>query len=133
MTIAERNDKMKRYIACLKCEVSGKIGKHCDDSCPTQYEAGNMGEIIENLEAISGVLDKLSATGKVDNMTDEKAIFILKDIAERIREGHTENALFLSLNDAQACDMGAKAIETINEREIRQLLLTKSIHEVRNT
>lgn len=55
MTITERNDKLKHFIVCLKCEVSGKC---CDDNCPTQYDAGNMGEIIENLEAISKALEQ---------------------------------------------------------------------------
>ncbi len=50
MTLTERNTKLECYIECLKCKVSGKV---CDANCPTQYEAGNMGEIIENLEAIS--------------------------------------------------------------------------------
>lgn len=53
MTIEERNIKLKHLITCMKCEVSGKV---CDSNCPTQYEAGNMGEIIENLEAISSYL-----------------------------------------------------------------------------
>ena len=39
----------------MKCEVSGKV---CDENCPTQYEAGNMGEIIENLEAISEIMEQ---------------------------------------------------------------------------
>ena len=55
MTIAERNNKLKHFITCLKCEVSGKC---CDDNCSTQYDAGNMGEIIENLEAISKELEQ---------------------------------------------------------------------------
>lgn len=55
MTIAERNKKLKHFITCLKCEVSGKL---CDDNCSTQYDAGNMGEIIENLEAISKVIEQ---------------------------------------------------------------------------
>ena len=55
MTIAERNNKLKHFITCLKCEVSGKT---CDVNCSTQYDAGNMGEIIENLEAISKVLEQ---------------------------------------------------------------------------
>ena len=55
MTREERNTKLKHFITCLKCEVSGK---ECDDNCPVQYEAGNMGEIIENLEAISKALEQ---------------------------------------------------------------------------
>lgn len=53
--INERNIKLKHFITCMKCEVSGKV---CDDDCSTQYEAGNMGEIIENLEAISKILEQ---------------------------------------------------------------------------
>ena len=55
MTILERNNKLKHFINCLKCEVSGK---DCDVNCSTQYDAGNMGEIIENLEAISKALNQ---------------------------------------------------------------------------
>ena len=29
----------------------------CDENCPIQYNAGNVGEIIENLEEISKILD----------------------------------------------------------------------------
>ena len=62
MTIAERNNKLKYFITCLKCEVSGKC---CDDNCSTQYDAGNMGEIIENLEAISKALEQESVLDKI--------------------------------------------------------------------
>lgn len=62
MTIAERNNKLKHFITCLKCEVSGKC---CDDNCSTQYDAGNMGEIIENLEAISKALEQEPILDKV--------------------------------------------------------------------
>lgn len=55
MTITERNDKLKAFMTCLKCELSGKC---CDDECSTQYDAGNMGEIVENLETISKILDQ---------------------------------------------------------------------------
>lgn len=57
MTTEDRNNKLKNYITCLKCEVSGNV---CDENCSTQYEAGTMGEIIENLETISKVLDQES-------------------------------------------------------------------------
>ena len=59
MTIEERNIKLKYFITCLKCDVSGKC---CDENCPTQYQAGNMGEIIENLEAISKILEQEPTT-----------------------------------------------------------------------
>lgn len=62
MTIAERNNKLKHFITCLKCEVSGKC---CDDNCSTQYDAGNMGEIIENLEAISKALEQEPILDKI--------------------------------------------------------------------
>ena len=41
----------------MKCEVDGKC---CDENCPTQYNAGNMGEIIKNLEEISKILEQES-------------------------------------------------------------------------
>lgn len=55
MTREEQNRKLKAFITCLKCEVSCKP---CDANCPVQYQAGNMGEIIENLEAISKALEQ---------------------------------------------------------------------------
>ena len=63
MTLTERNQKLKHLITCMKCEVSGKV---CDENCPTQYDAGNMGEIIENLEAISKILEQGSVLEKVE-------------------------------------------------------------------
>ena len=62
MTIAERNNKLKHFITCLKCEVSGKP---CDVNCSTQYDTGNMGEIIENLEAISKTLEQEPILDKI--------------------------------------------------------------------
>ena len=62
MTREERNNKLKHFITCLKCEVSGKC---CDDNCSTQYDAGNMGEIIENLEAISKALEQEPVIDKI--------------------------------------------------------------------
>lgn len=55
-TLKKSNAKLKYYITCLKCEVSGRV---CDINCSTQYDAGNMGEIIENLEKISALIDLL--------------------------------------------------------------------------
>ena len=55
MTREERNNKLKYFITCMKCKVSGKC---CDENCPIQYDAGNMGEIIENLEEISKILEQ---------------------------------------------------------------------------
>ena len=55
MTREERNNKLKHFITCMKCEVSDK---RCDENCPIQYDAGNMGEIIENLEEISKILEQ---------------------------------------------------------------------------
>lgn len=62
LTITARNEKLKHLIACMKCEVSGK---ECDENCPTQYGAGNMGEIIENLEAISKALEQEPVLDKI--------------------------------------------------------------------
>ncbi len=68
MTIAERNKKLKHFITCLKCEVSGNP---CDDNCPTQYEAGHTGEIIENLEAISKTLEQEPNTWSLDDARED--------------------------------------------------------------
>ena len=57
MTKEERNNKLKYLITCMKCEVDGKC---CDENCPTQYNAGSMGEIIKNLEEISKILEQES-------------------------------------------------------------------------
>lgn len=61
VAIEERNNKLKHLITCMKCEVSGKS---CDENCPTQYNAGNMGEVIENLEEISKILEQETSTQK---------------------------------------------------------------------
>lgn len=55
MTIEERNIKLKHYITCLNCECSGKC---CEPDCDIQFKAGNFGEIIENLDAISEILEQ---------------------------------------------------------------------------
>lgn len=47
--------KLKKFITCLKCEVSGKP---CDDNCPIQYEVGTRGELIENLESILKIMEE---------------------------------------------------------------------------
>ena len=55
VAIEERNNKLKHFITCMKCAVSGKP---CDVNCLTQYNAGTMREIIENLEEISKILEQ---------------------------------------------------------------------------
>ena len=59
--IAARNKKLKGFITCLKCE---RNGHECSINCPNQYEVGNMGSIIENLEIISKVLDAINILDK---------------------------------------------------------------------
>ena len=71
MTREERNTKLKHFITCLKCEVSGR---ECDDNCPVQYKAGNMGEIIENLEAISKALEQEPCEDELDFVQEHKKI-----------------------------------------------------------
>lgn len=49
---ASRNAKvikqLSAHVKCLECQVSGNLCK--GDECPTQYEAGTMGEIIANIK-----------------------------------------------------------------------------------
>lgn len=61
MTREERIKKLRCFIICMKCEMSGK---RCDINCSIQYDAGNMGEIIENLESISKTLEQEPRKGK---------------------------------------------------------------------
>jgi hypothetical protein len=80
MTVAERNNKLKHFITCLKCEVSGKC---CDVNCSTQYAAGNIGEIIENLEAISKVLEQEPKfIAKSDGTIEQIIKFTIKEDKE---------------------------------------------------
>lgn len=87
MTREERNIKLKHLITCMKCEVSGKV---CDENCPTQYEAGNMGEIIENLEAISETMEQQPCEDWYDvpsnEMTFEQARQAVKDLRKKLAE-----------------------------------------------
>lgn len=67
MTREKRIEKLRHLITCMKCEVSGK---YCDDNCFTQYAAGNMGEIIENLEEITKALEQQPRKGEWLRMSD---------------------------------------------------------------
>jgi len=87
MTNEQRNIKLKHLIKCMKCEASGKV---CDENCPTQYEAGNVGEIIENLEAISEMLEQQPCEDwydvPSDEMTFEQAKQAVKDLRKKLAE-----------------------------------------------
>ena len=126
MTMEERNIKLKHFITCMKCEVSGKV---CDDNCPTQYEAGKMGEIIENLEAISKILEQQPCEDaisredamnmilgygneiKAEVMNDIKASMIkLPPVQPEPKTGHWINkkprwipSLSMTMHDAYEC------------------------------
>ena len=89
MTRDERNTKLKHFITCLKCEVGGR---ECDDNCPVQYEAGSMGEIIENLEAISKVLEQQTCENAVSR---QAVIDALRDA-----ENHAFNSYYKGLKEA---------------------------------
>lgn len=43
-------------------------GKCCNVNCPTQYDAGNIGQIIENLEAISNILEQDIIRTSIQNL-----------------------------------------------------------------
>ena len=77
MTREERNNKLKHFITCLKCEVSGKP---CNVNCSTQYEAGNMGEFIENLEAISKALEQEPILDKIRTEIEQNAYPIVHGV-----------------------------------------------------
>lgn len=91
MTIVERNNKLKHFITCLKCRVSGK---NCDDNCPTQYAAGNMGEIIENLEAISKAMEQEPIESVLDDIKAE--------IKRKTNSGQWSDAVIFGMQKAIA-------------------------------
>jgi hypothetical protein len=71
MTREERNIKLKHYITCLECECSGKA---CEPDCDIQFKAGNFGEIIENLKAISEIIEQQPCEDVVSRQTVKEAI-----------------------------------------------------------
>ena len=103
MTIAERNNKLKHYITCLKCETSGK---QCDVNCATQYDAGNMGEIIENLEDISKALEQESCEHEISK---EQATHLLKFYG--MDEEHINAVIKALQTECEDAISRAKAIE----------------------
>lgn len=51
----EARKRLEKAVVCERCHISGK---ECKEDCPTQYEAGTVGEVVEALET---VLDYCSA------------------------------------------------------------------------
>lgn len=49
MNLDEAIKRTENIIICEKYQVSGK---ECNLNCPTQYEAGTVGECIESMETI---------------------------------------------------------------------------------
>lgn len=112
MTREERNNKLKYFIACTKCEVSGKC---CDEeNCPIQYNAGNIGEIIENLEEISKILEQ-------EPCEDVMAIHT-QGLDEGIRCAMCTN----SMKSNRGCDGGC----VVNEGMYREVMNTIEKHIV---
>lgn len=59
MNLEEAIKRMENVIICEKCHVSGK---ECKDDCPTQYEAGTVGECIEATETILDYVKKTKSS-----------------------------------------------------------------------
>ncbi len=56
---------IKRLTAmktCTECQIKGKP---CDDNCKWQYEAGNMGEIVQTLEQTIKALKQMDVLDKI--------------------------------------------------------------------
>jgi len=122
MTNEERNKKLKHLITCMKCEVSGKV---CDENCPTQYEAGNLGEIIENLEAISEILEQQSCEDAisrqaVNDLVDELARAISDErlCMSRGRSTATIMRDILHLPSVTPKEKTGKWIKILNKRSV---------------
>lgn len=61
MKLDEALKRLEKAVVCERCHMSGK---ECKENCPTQYEAGTVGEIVEALET---VLDNCRAKMKGEN------------------------------------------------------------------
>lgn len=62
---------IKRLTAmkiCTECQIKGKP---CDDNCKWQYEAGNMGEIVQTLEQTIEVLEQMDVLDKIKAEIEE--------------------------------------------------------------
>lgn len=88
MTREEKIEKLRHLITCMKCEVSGKC---CDDNCPTQYEAGNMGEIIENLEEIAKALEQEPCEDWYDVPSDKMTLGQARQAVRDLRKMWAEH------------------------------------------
>lgn len=60
MTEEELIKRLTAMKTCTECQIKGKP---CDDNCKWQYEAGNMGEIVQTLEQ---TIEALEQTQMVD-------------------------------------------------------------------
>lgn len=49
MKLDEALKRLEKTVICEKCQISGK---ECKENCPTQYEAGTVGELVEALETV---------------------------------------------------------------------------------
>lgn len=131
MTKEERNNKLKYLITCMKCEVDGKC---CDENCPTQYNAGNMGEIIKNLEEISKILEQESCEdaisreamlnyqrylhGRMSNEENHKLWEFIKDlppVTPAPKKCHNENHDYAECDQFVCPNCGAKVDERKSE------------------
>ena len=95
---------LKHFITCLKCRVRGK---NCVVDCPTQYDAGNMGEIIENLEAISEILEHCT------DLVSRKAVFEVIDDCS----SHRLKGVFYSYEDSERFKEYVKDLPSVITQE----------------
>ena len=70
MTREEIIYRLSAQKSCLECQVSGK--KPCNENCPTQYDAGTIGETIETLgETIKIIENQKSLEDKLKDIKTE--------------------------------------------------------------
>lgn len=104
MTREERIEKLRHLITCMKCEVSGKP---CDDNCPTQYDAGNTGEIIENLEEIAKALEQEPCEDAISRS------LVKAEYKRRLEESLIDKSRGIDLSEYANCELFNKFIDSL--------------------
>ena len=84
MTNEELIKRLTAMKICTQCEISGKP---CDDNCKWQYEAGNMGEIVQTLEQTIEALKQMDLLG--DYSAYERGLNDAWECAKKIYNDNT--------------------------------------------
>lgn len=68
MNLDEAIKRLENAVVCERCHISGK---ECKEDCPTQYEAGTVGECIEAMETILDYVKKIKISEASQKLNKE--------------------------------------------------------------